>query len=403
MERPFEGIKVADFSWVIVGPVTTRYLADYGATVVRIESSTRPDLTRTMRPFKDEVPGFNRGTFFPRFNCNKYSLSLDLNNPLGLQVAKRIVAWADIVVENFTPEVMERWGLNYEELVKIKPDIIMLSSSGQGQTGPRARHPSYGMQLSGLAGFTELCGWPEEPPLMPFGAYTDPVSYPFCAAALIAALDYRRRTGKGQYFDLSQYEASIFFLLPLVLDFTVNRRSATRQGNRCPDAAPHGVYPCRGTDRWCAIEVYSDEEWHGFCEAVGGLDWTKDPKFATLMSRKRNEAELDKLVGEWTANFAAEQVMERLQAFGVGSGVVQNCEDVFEDPQLHYREHFWMLNHPEIGQHSYDTFPFRLSKSSAEPRMPGPCLGEHNEYVCTELIGMSDEEFARLMSEGVFE
>jgi len=298
---------------------------------------------------------------------------------------------------------MQKWGLDYEELKKIRPDIVMISLSNQGQTGPHARHPGIGYQLTALAGFGHITGWPDRGPAVPYGAYTDYIAPRFAAAALIAALDYRRRTGMGQYLDLSQYEAAIHFLSPLVLDFTANGHIAQRAGNRCSYAAPHGAYQCRGEDRWCAIAVFTDEEWQGFGHALGNPEWTDDPKFANLRGRKENEDELDSLVSQWTCDLTAEEVMTRMQEAGVPSGVVATCQDLFEDPQLEYRHHFWWLEHPEIGRHAYSGTAFRLSKTPAKGRTAAPCLGEHNEYVYTKILGMSDQEFLELLAEGVFE
>lgn len=400
---PFEGIKVVDFTWASTGPIITKYLADYGATVVRIESTRRPDNLRSSPPYWEKKPGINRGGFFLMWHANKHSVTLDLTHPEGVAVAKRLVAWADVVAENFVPGVLEKWGLGYEELKAIKPGIIVMRSCNQGQTGPYARVPGLGLQLVGLAGFTHLTGWPDRIPQQPGGAYTDHLVPFFGVATLAAALDYRRRTGKGQCLDLSQYEAAIHFLAPVALDYTVNGREAKRAGNSCPDAAPHEVFRCKGDDRWCAITVSTDEEWDAFCRVIGTPAWTRDPKFATMQGRKKNENELDRLVEEWTLNSTAEEVMTALQAAGVPAGVVANGRDVFDEPQLKHRGHYWMLNHSEIGPVSHLSQFAKLSKTSAEPRMPAPCLGEHTEFVCREFLGMSDEEFTELFTAGVFE
>ena len=403
MARALEGVKVVDFGWAATGPFMSRFLAEYGAQVIRIESSSRLGATRTTGPYKDNVPGPDRAPFFANCNTNKYGVTLNLRSTNGVEVAKRLVAWADIVVEAFTPGTMKGLGLDYEELRKVKPDIIMLSTCQQGQTGPYAKHPGTGWQLPSLAGFTHLLGWPGKDISSPYGAYTDFPPPLLGAISLMAALDYRCRTGKGQHLDLGQYEASIHFLIPLLLDYTINGRVASRIGNQCPYAAPHGAYPCLGDERWCAIAVFSGEEWRSFCQVIGDPVWTKDPRFATLLSRKQNEDELDALIGKWTCQFPAPGVMAMMQAAGVAAGVVQTQEDVFQDPQLRHRHHFWKLKHPVIGEHSYEEEAFRLSKTPAELTMPGPCLGEHNEYVCTEILSMSDEEFLDLLREGVIQ
>ena len=404
IHQALEGLKVADFSWYIAGPSISMWLAHHGAQVIRIESLTRYDELRAIEPFKDGIHGINRSGCYANYNSNKYGMSLNLKHPRGVEVARRIVAWADIVVENFTPGTMEkRWGLGYEGMKKIRPDIIMLSTSGMGQTGPESQQPGFGLELASRGGFAHFVGWPDQEAVSVGYPYTDTVSPPFAVIALMAALEYRRRIGKGQYIDLSQHEVAVHHLAPAVLDYTVNKREGGRIGNHHPSAAPHGAYRCQGDDRWCAIAVFTDEEWEAFCKALGNPPWTEDPKFATLASRKANEEELDRLVEGWTAALAAEEVMERLQAAGIGAGVVQNGKDLLEDPQLKHRHHFWYLNHPEMGVCAYDGPVFKLSDTPSELRMPAPCLGEHTEYVCTKILGMSDEEFVNLLVEGVFE
>ena len=402
-EKPLEGVKVIDFTWAAVGPISTKTLADWGAEVIKIESQSKPDSIRVAGPHKDGIPGLNRSGDFARWNTGKLSIAINLARPKGVEVAKRLVAWADIVVENFAGGVMERIGLGYEELRKVKPGIIMLSSCMQGQTGPYANHPGTGYHLTGLAGFHQITGWPDRPPTAPEGPYIDFIAPRFSALAALAALDYRRRTGKGQYIDMSQYENGVHFMAPLILDYVVNRRTAKRVGNRYPYAAPHGAYRCRGEDRWCAIAVFTEEEWQNFGKVIGNPAWTSDPRFSTLSVRRENEDELDKLVEEWTVNYSAENVMARMQAAMISTGVLENAEDLLmHDPQLRHRHSFWELDHPEIGKHYVHGPSFVLSKSSYELRR-APLLGEHNQYALKEIIGMSDGEIADLVLEGVIE
>ena len=402
--QALEGLRVADFSWYIAGPSITMWLAHHGAQVIRIESLTRPDELRGIEPFKDGIPGINRSGCYANYNSNKYGMALNLGHPKGLEVARRIVSWADVAVENFTPGTMEKkWKLGYEGMKKIKPDIIMLSTSGLGQTGPESQQPGFGLELVSRAGFPNFLGWPDQDAVNVGYPYTDTVSPPIAVIAILAALEYRRRSGKGQYIDLSQHEVAVQHLAPAILDYTANGREGNRIGNHHPDAAPHGAYRCQGNNRWCTIAVFSDEEWKAFCKVLGNPAWTENPKFATVLSRKANEEELDKLVESWTSKLPAEEVMHRMQDAGIGAGVVQSGKDLIEDPQLKHRHHFWYLNHPEMGSCAYDGPPFKLSETPAELRMPAPCLGEHTEYVCTQILGMSDEEFIELLAEGVFE
>lgn len=400
----FNELKVADFSWAAVGPLTSKYLADFGATVVKVESRTRPDATRVMEPFKDNIAGLNRSGFFTIYNSNKYSLALNLNSPRAKEVITTLVSWADIMIESFTPSVKERWGLSYEGVKQIKPDIIMLSTSNQGQTGPHAQHPGYGTQLLSLAGIGYTTGWPDREPSSPFGAYTDYIAHRYSVVALMSALIYRYRTGKGQYIDLSQYEASIQFLAPLVLDYTVNGKIAERKGNRCDYAAPHGTFRCRGEERWCVIAVFGDEEWHSLCQVMGKPNLAYDPRFATLLVRKENEAELEKIIGAWTINFTPEELMISLQEAGVPAGVVENGQDLVErDPQLKARRHFQKLEHCEMGECLYDKLPFRLSRTPYELRRAAPCLGQDTEIICREILSLPEDKFVELLQEGVFE
>ncbi|MCK4788111.1 MAG: CoA transferase [Desulfobacteraceae bacterium] len=399
----FENVKVLEFGQIVAGPLISTYLTDYGAEVVHVESHKRPDQYRLYPPFKDNKPGINRGLDFAIYSHNKYGVTLNLRHPKGIEVAKRLLKdWANVVTENFTPGVMKRLGLDYEELRRIKPDLIMLSSCNLGQTGPYATHPGMGSHLTHLSGFTNMSGWPDRDPLILYGPYIDFIGVVYGTIALTAALDYRRRTGKGQHIDVAQLEGGIQFLAPTLLDYKINNRIQGRKGNRCDYAAPHGAYPCQGEDRWCVIAVFTDEEWQSLRKAIGEPDWAKDPKFATLLGRKRNEEELDRLIGEWTSKLTAEKVMTKLQSVGVESAVVKNPKEMYEDP--HLQEYLWAeMDHAEIGKYHLQVPSFKLSKVPTQLRMPGPLLGEHNEYVYMNLAGLTQEEYKQLEKEGVFE
>ncbi len=401
-KTPLAGIKVADFSGNATVPLATKVLGSYGAQVVKIEGRNRADLQRLSPPYKDGIAGVNRSGQFNEWNTSKLSVAVNLAHPKGVALAKRFVAWADFVVENFAGGVMERMGLGYEELKKIKPDTIMLSSCVYGQTGPYATLPGFGQHLTAASGFDHITGWPDREPIgVQF--YTDFVAPHYNTVVLLAALDYRRRTGKGQYIDMSQYESGIHFVAPLALDYFVNKRVANRMGNRCDYAAPHGAYCCRGEDRWCAITAFTDEEWASLCRIIGNPAWTIDPRFTTLPARKENEEELDRLLAEWTINYPPEEVMTLMQGAGVAAGVLETGEDLMEhDPQLRHRGYFQEIDHPEMGKYFAQGPGFQLSKSPSELR-PAPSLGEHNEYALRELLGMSDEEIAELVIEEVLE
>ncbi|MSQ25915.1 MAG: CoA transferase [Dehalococcoidia bacterium] len=402
-QRAFAGVKVADFSWVGVGPITMRYLADHGATVVRVESISRADFLRTSPPYKDGTPGVNRSAFWAAFNAGKLGLTLDLKKPKAMDVARKLIAWADVMAESFTAGAMERLGLGYEEARRINPGIIYISSTNQGQTGPYARQPGFGTQLVSLSGYTHLLGWPDREPAGAYGAYTDFISPRFGAAMVAAALAGRRRTGEGMCIDLSQLEAGLQFLAPQVLDYATSGRIATRAGNAHASAAPHNAYPCRGDDRWCAIAVANDAQWTALRLAMGDPDWSQEKRFATVLGRRRHAAALDENMGAWTQAFDAHELMRLLQATGVPAGVVQNATDLFADPQLAAQGHFVALEHPEIGRHHYERFAFRLSESASGPDAPAPLLGQHNEQVLRDVLGCSDDEIADMIIEGVLE
>jgi benzylsuccinate CoA-transferase BbsF subunit len=280
----------------------------------------------------------------------------------------------------------------------------MLRQSGYGSEGPYKNLPAFGMVLTPIAGLPNFIGWPGKEPL-PVGvsAYTDCISPRYAATALIAALDYRKRTGKGQLLDISQFETAISFILPGVLDYAVNGKEPERIGNASPTACPHGIYRCKGNDRWCTIVVTRPEEWRALCLEMGTETLGQDPKFKTFSQRKANEAALDELITAWTSKHSPEEVMERLQKVGVAAGVVENIKDVLNDPQLKQRNLFWKMDHPEMGEFTHLGESFMLSKTPSKAFSPSPLLGEHTEQIFTELLGMKDDEFVRLMADGVFE
>ena len=397
-----KGLKIADFSWVGAGPRATKDLADNGATVVKIESSKRLDLTRLSPPFKDGIMDPDRSGFFVHSNTSKYSATLNLKHPKSIEVAKKFVQWADVVVENFGHGYMERIGLGYEDLKKIKKDIIMLSVSIAGRTGPDADFRGYGNSAAALSGHAQLTGWPDRAPLIPPIAFGDVITPLFAVIAVMAALEYRRRTGKGQFLDVSQWETMAQFIAPALMDYSANGNLQTRMGNRHSWASPHGAFPCKGEDSWCAIAIFNQMQWEKFCHTIGASDLENDPKFKTLKDRKENEDELEELISTWTEKHTKEEVMERMQEIGIPSGVVRNAKEVLECPQLKERQLFVKLDHPVIGGCNNPAPPMKFSRNPSNVR-PAPCLGEHNHHVYTDLLGMTDEEFVGLMNEGVFE
>lgn len=397
------GVRVVEFAVFAAGPVVGKHLAEHGAEVIRIESRTRPDGFRVhYPPFKDDLPGLDRGGTFAIFNNDVLSATINLKHPQGLKLAKELVAWADVVIENFAPGVMERLGLGYQSLRAVNPQIIMLSSCNQGQTGPRASQKGFGSQLTSMSGFTHLTGYGDgTPPMILYGPYIDFVAVGYGLISVLAALEFRDRTGKGQHIDLSQYEAGTQFIIPTLLDYQVNDFIMEAQGNRNPHAVPHGVYPCSGEDAWCAIAAFNEEEWRALCEATHHQEWLHDRRFDSLEARKENEDELDALLSEWTLQYPSTEVMETLQNVGVPAGKVQNIEDLFSCPQLSHRSQWQPLEHPVMGSYEYESPPFILSETPAEICRPSPCLGEHNAYVFGEVLNLSDEEIAQLEAENV--
>ena len=404
-KKPLEGLKVLDFCWVAMGPMTTKYLAEYGATVVRVESAKRPETLRTAAPFKDGVSGINRSGYFANNNPNKYGITIDMRHPKAKDLILSIVPWADLVTENFTPGTMESWGLGYQELKNVNPGIIMFSASMLGRGGPLERQPGFGPVLASLAGLTHITGWPDRDPVNPYGAYTDFVVPRFAVAAILAALDYRRREGVGTHLDISQLETSIHFSSPFMLDHAVNGREQERMGNRDPGAAPHGVYPCKGEDRWIAIACTTDAEWQALCRVMDptGQDRVHRERYSTLQGRKSEEDNLDRIIGEWTGEWYAMELMEALQSVGVPAGVVSDSRDLFEDAQLKHREHFKYLDHPEIGPYASERSEFNLSRTPGSLDRPAPLIGQHTEYVLKNLFGLSDDEYQTLKDDGVLE
>ena len=401
-ELPLAGLKVADFMWVIAGPWGIRYLADFGATVVKVESPGRVDTLRTLGPFKDAVPGAERSGGFATANANKLGLTLNLASPEGRAVALKLCAWADVVTESFAPGAIGRMGLSYEEVKKVNPSVIMISSCLNGQTGPQSTLAGFGTMGAQLAGFGEIAGWPDRPPAGPAGAYTDYIAPKFGATAILAALEHRRRTGEGQYIDLSQSESSAHFLGPAILDYTVNGHVMGRNGNRSADFAPQGVYPVVGEDAWVAIAAPNEATWFSLA-AAAGLGWGEDARFSHPEARMANAAELDAAIGAWTSGFTGDQLETMLQAVGVPVHSVSGSAEAMADPQLIHRGQWVMVEHPELGPVPIEGEHILLSATPARVTTPGPTFGQHNDYVLRELLGLSEDEVVELVAAGALD
>jgi len=402
-QLPLAGVKVADLMWVAAGPWAIRYLADYGATVVHVESTTRIDTARTLSPFKDGKPGPERSGAWATLNAGKLGLTLNLASPQGHEVALRLARWADVFTESFAPGTAKRVGLDYESLRLVNPGLVMISSCLNGQDGPHAGLAGFGTMGSQLAGFGYLAGWPDRPPAGPAGAYTDYVVPKLTVAAILAALDHRRRTGEGQYIDFAQGEAAAQFLGPALLDYTVNGRVWERAGNASPSFAPHGVYPAAGTDRWVAIVTENEAQWRALCQSAGQTSWPGDPRFSTLASRLANREALDAALGQWTSTRTVDEIEAVLQAAHVPVHRVSSSEDVLADPQLASRRHFIEVEHPELGSVTIENSRMVLSATPARVTTPAPVFGQHNEHVLRNLLGYSEEEVAELVASGALE
>ena len=397
---PLEGVKVADFSWIGVGPITAKALADHGATVVHVENDQPADRLRLVGPFKDDIPGINRCQFFGSFNTSKQSLQLNLKNPAGREVALKLLAWCDVALDSFTAGTMAALGLGYEEARAVNPDIIMATTCLLGQYGPAAQLAGYGYHAAAVSGFFEITGWNDRAPAGPFNAYTDTIAPRFLATTLMAALDHRRRTGQGQFIDQAQMESALHFLGPELLDVQLTGQSRRRNGNHDPHMAPHDAFPCAGDDQWCAIAVETDEQWRALRGAMGDPAWAADPALDTAAGRLAQLDVLDRGISAFTVQHAPHALMELLQRAGVPAGAVQRSSDHMADPQLAHRSFFRRLEHPEMGEVPYEGHQFRIAGYDNGPRFPAPCLGEHTFEVLTEVLGLDIDEAAEVMASG---
>lgn len=398
MEAPglFQGIRILELGAGAAGPVATRYFADQGATVVRIESSRRPDFLRLIHARPGDPHGLDGSPMFVLMNPNKKSICIDMSKPEGVTLARRLVGWADVVSENFSPKVMAKWGLDYESLRAEFPDLVMVSSCLFGQTGPERMYPGFGGQGSAIAGFNHLTGWPDRGAVGPHGTITDSLSPRYVALLIAAALLHRRRTGEGQYIDVSQIETGVYSLSECMLRYSGNGEVMVRDGNACEDGAPHGIYPCRGEDRWIAIACFSDLDWRRLVRALGDPGRLRTPRFSTLAGRLEAREELERELSEETRDCEAYELMGRLQAQGIEAGVVQTYEDLLRDPQLAHRGHFQVLRHRRLGELRFERQGLRPSAGPPRLLTPGPDLGQHTREILEELLGLAPKEIAEL-------
>ena len=399
---PLDGIRVADFCWAWAGPYGALQLAHLGAEVIRIESQTRPCPSRLIPPWADnEKGGFNRSGYFNQYNQGKRSLTLNLKKPEGLELAKKVVAKSDIVTENFAGGVMDKMGLGYEVLRAIRPDIIMISLSGYGATGPEKGYVSYGPPQVALSGMSSLTGYKDDQPRQAGFSYGDPNGGVHGTFAVMCALLHRAKTGNGQFIDLSQREACAMLLPEGLMEYAMNGTQPPRNGNRDPYMAPHGVFRCKGEDRWVSIVVGNEEEWQRFCKAIGQPTLAADSRFATLAARKENEDALEQVVTTWTNALSPDEVTQKLQHAGVAAYPTLDGNDLLANPHVAARGYFVELEHAEVGKRRHLGIPWKMSRTPCEIRRPAPLFGQDTDYVLEEVIGLSSDEIAALRTKEV--
>ena len=410
-EGPLAGVRILDFTWAWAGPQGTLLLALLGAEVIKVESRQRLDHTRVRSLMTGPVlTSPDHSTIFSDLNVGKLGISLDLRQPRAVEIARRLTGICDVVTANMRPGALERLGLGYEDLRVVKPDIIMLCSSAVGSTGPERTYVGYAPTFAALGGLSSITGHRNGPP-SPLSGAVDLRIGTTCALAVLAALYHHRRTGEGQYIDLSSTEAVSALIGGVFMEYAMNRRVPGRDGNCDRAMAPHNCYPCQpgeggsirgeGDQRWVTIAVGSDEEWRALCGVLGEGGLEHDPRFADVVSRWRHREELDEIVSAWTRGRTPEEATETLQKAGVAAMPVLDGAALAQDPHLRERGALEKVEHPVIGSRLALGPPWRLSDTPAAIRRPAPCLGEHNSYVLGQLLGIPEEEIEELVRDGV--
>lgn len=399
---PLTGIRVADFTWVGAGPFLTKPLADHGADVVKIESRTRIDPIRTMAPFRDGVRDVECSGYFANRNSSKRSMCLNLKDPRGRALALRLIEVSDVVVSNFSPGTMDRLGLGYDAARAVRPDVVYLEMPMMGTEGPYRDCRGYGLTIGAAGGLLGLTGYADRRPVGTGTNYPDHVPNPLHGAvAVLAALRKRRRTGRGEYIELAQLESTVNAIGPAVVAAAAGESPGPR-GNDDDVAAPHGVYPCAGADRWCAIAVFDDRQWTATCSVLGLDQWADHPVLDTADSRRAARRLLDKLMAAATRDWQAERLADALCGRGVPASAVHTADDLIDaDPQLRARGHWVTLEHPRMGPALYDGIPYRLAQTPGRLRSPAPLLGADSRAVCVDLLGVPDDTYDQLERQGV--
>jgi benzylsuccinate CoA-transferase BbsF subunit len=403
MSLPMSGIRVLDFSWGGAGPFATKALADYGAEVIKVETSTHYDFPRTMAPYAGKEKGINRSAYFSNRNSSKLGVTLNLKSKDAVGIVKKLVPSCDLVVNNFRAGVLERVGLGYQDVAELRPDIIYVSMPLQGTGGPQANYSGVGHTLNVLAGIYGMTAYEDGTVAGPGTNFPDHSVNPGHAlVAIMAALIHRKRTNRGQYIEISQLESTLNLLGPSMLAYSLNRINPAPEGNTNPTAAPYGVFPC-ADDEWIAISVSDDRQWRGLAAVAAGEAWAADTKFDDSVRRLTAATELARHVASWTASRNAFELMHALQEKGVPAGVVQNARHLVDlDPQLAYRGHFVTLDHPEMGPTVYNNAPYRMSRTPGRPQRAAPLLGQHNQLVFNGMLGIGMDQLKELEAAGTF-
>ncbi|MDI6857005.1 MAG: CoA transferase [Dehalococcoidia bacterium] len=401
---PLAGVRVLDFTWVWAGPYATMLLAMLGAEIIKIESEGRMDIMRRVvvwplyEPYPREVP-LNQGMSFNSINMNKLGITINLERAEGVELVRRLAAISDVVIDNMRAGTMDKIGLGYEDLRRVNPRIVMLSSSARGATGPEAQYAGYATVHHAVGGAAHITGYPDGPPSTTLGD-VDLMNATTAAFAIVAALQHREQTGEGQFIDFSQCEGVSSLIGEVLLDYEMNGRSPGRMGNADTFLAPHNVYRCWGVDRWVAIAVETDEEFRALARVIGQPELADDPRFATMAARKANEAELDAIISKWTRIRERDLVANTLASAGIAAAPSRNAEELAHDPHLRARGAFVTVDHPEVGEREFVGAPWQMSGARVEPRA-APLLGQHNRDVFCDILRMDEGEFVRLQEEGV--
>ena len=389
-----------DLGQAVAVPFAAQCLGQMGAEVIRVESNARLG-NRVWPPFADDVEGVNRSGLFNQYHGNKLSCTVNLRTEAGRDIVRSLVPLVDVVAENYSTGTMERLGFGYQDLTRLRPDIIMLSMSAAGRTGPLKDFVGFHSSVLMFSGLAAITGYPGGHPRIAGSVFPDPISGMYAIFAVLGALYRRRRTGLGKFIDLAMTEAMMSLMPEAVIDYTLNSRRPERSGNADPAKAPHGVYRCKGEDAWIAISVDSDERWGALCDIMGRPEWTEDARFSSAISRQRNREELDMMVQELTRERDASELMRQLQDAGVPAGVSQTTADLLEDPHLRERDFFVEIDHPEVGRRVKGNVPWKISGLPAVDHRHAPLLGQDNHYVLCELLGLPEAAVNRLVEEKV--